>query len=367
MCGQHRPLLKSKYGLDQSNLELIGALSNIGGNVGVHTGLLYDRYGPKVTLLGTLFIGFAGFLGMWGALADLWVLPVGGIAAMALLQGQAQLWADVSVVPTMGKNFPNNRGLVLGITKSFVGLAGALVTSIYTGIFKPSVVPFMLFLTLYWVILSLAGLLFVHKAVPRGRDGAATTKQLRTAAAVSVALAIVILIGAFVEQFFPNKIAGMEITVTVVVLFFFLIISTAVQSNRFATPEVTALSDSTGDDSTPLLPPSEIAPAVKSYSLLQAMKMGVYWLLFLSFFIGGGSGLVLINNVSQMVTAFGGAAGTEDVMVSIISVCNFFGRLVAGGIGDSLLKRGITRPMVFAGSLLLMGLTHAILVSRNPR
>ena len=52
-----------------------------------------------------------------------WPLVVAGF-----LQGNAQIWTDVSVITTFAKAFPANRGLGIGLGKSFVGLCGSLAT-----------------------------------------------------------------------------------------------------------------------------------------------------------------------------------------------------------------------------------------------
>ena len=57
-----------------------------------------------------------------------------------------------------------------------------------------------------------------------------------------------------------------------------------------------------------------------------------FWLLFVVFFCGVGSGVTVLNNLAQI----GLAEGYQDVtiLLTIISVCNFIGRLGGGAISE---------------------------------
>jgi hypothetical protein len=40
-------------------------------------------------------------------------------------------WYDTSALVTSVRNFPNDRGFVVGVLKSFLGLSSSIFTSIY--------------------------------------------------------------------------------------------------------------------------------------------------------------------------------------------------------------------------------------------
>ena len=50
--------LKSQFKLTQENLDLLGTLSNIGGNIGIHIGLLQDWVGPAPVVFLAGFVPF---------------------------------------------------------------------------------------------------------------------------------------------------------------------------------------------------------------------------------------------------------------------------------------------------------------------
>jgi hypothetical protein len=52
------------------------------------------------------------------------------------------------------RNFPNERGFVVGVLKSFLGLSSSVYTSIYVAFFEPDAVAFLLLLALLPTVLS---------------------------------------------------------------------------------------------------------------------------------------------------------------------------------------------------------------------
>ena len=80
--------LKTEFKLSQSELDLLGTLSNIGGNFGVHIGLIADAVGPApVVLLGGA-IGVAGWLPMYFALSPSigWRCPYSLLCIMSVVR-----------------------------------------------------------------------------------------------------------------------------------------------------------------------------------------------------------------------------------------------------------------------------------------
>ena len=109
---------------------------------------------------------------MWALLSPTTQLPSGSpwpwwlLVVAATLQGQAQLWTDVSVIPTVASNFPRHRGLGIGLSKAYVGLSGSLATAVYVGFFCPSVphVPsLMLCITIVVGVVCAIGACFVRQ------------------------------------------------------------------------------------------------------------------------------------------------------------------------------------------------------------
>lgn len=85
----------------------------------------------------------------------------------------------------MAKNFPGDRGRVLGLLKSLFGLSAALVAQFYLSFFKPDAVALLAFLAFYLSGLGFLGFLFVdvvpaEEATPLGRSGLRRTNFATT-------------------------------------------------------------------------------------------------------------------------------------------------------------------------------------------
>ena len=157
--------------LTQAQVSLIGAASNIGGNCSPQWGLFYDWAGPRPTIIIGGTMGVLGWAGLYAALKfpELGV-PFWSLVALAAVQGNSQAITDLSSVPTMAKLFPQNRGGALGLTKAFVGLSGAIVTTIYVGVFRPDIESFMLFLAIFIGVVTVIGAIFYNPApIPPSR------------------------------------------------------------------------------------------------------------------------------------------------------------------------------------------------------
>lgn len=74
-----------------------------------------------------------------------------------------------------------------------------------------------------------------------------------------------------------------------------------------------------------------------------------------------GGGLVVLNNIGQMVKSIGGTPITTTVLVSLISVANCLGRISLGVVSDALYER-VPRQVFVASNLLLM-LAAQLLIS----
>ena len=140
--GAYSGALKS-FGLTQQQVQLVSSIGNIGLYVGVFAGMFYDRKGSVPTAMIGCVIAAIGYFLAWlcttGAFAGIDPTLVLSISFMLAWHGGA--WFDCAAVTTAVKLFPANRGLIVGLVKSFFGLSASVLAQSYQAFFATTTVP----------------------------------------------------------------------------------------------------------------------------------------------------------------------------------------------------------------------------------
>jgi hypothetical protein len=74
----------------------------------------------------------------------------------------------------------------------------------------------------------------------------------------------------------------------------------------------------------------------EDFNLRQALVKADFWILFLTFFCGVGTGVTVINNLGQIGEAQG--YFNVNIFVSLISIANFLGRLGGGSMSEHYIR-----------------------------
>eukprot|EP00268_Persea_americana_P005152 TRINITY_DN11730_c0_g1_i2.p1 TRINITY_DN11730_c0_g1~~TRINITY_DN11730_c0_g1_i2.p1 ORF type:complete len:543 (-),score=59.35 TRINITY_DN11730_c0_g1_i2:500-2128(-) len=289
------------------------------------------------------------------------------------------LLGGTGVLVTNMRNFPLSRGTVAGILKGYVGLSAAVYTEIYSGVLHNSSTKLLLFLTLGIPALCLALIYLVRPCTPSLEEDSTERGHFLFTQTASVFLGIYLLTTTVLNDVLTlsNIISYTFIGIMVLILLAPLAIPIKMTIYPANPKRSGILSQSPSADhlvpvgrdldrSEPLLSSSannlgsfrdgddesdvgmllaEGEGAVKKkrrprrgedFKFREAAVKADFWLLFLVYFLGVGSGVTVLNNLAQI----GIAAGVTDttILLALFSFCNFAGRLGGGAVSEYFVR-----------------------------
>lgn len=268
--------------------------------------------------------------------------------------GNSTTWMNTAVLVTCIRNFRRNRGPVSGILKGYVGLSTAIFTNLCSALFSEDPAFFLLTLALIPFIVCLTGVFFLREVpVPKTTTAAEDSeegKYFGICNAVAVVLAVYLLAYGFVPN--PSTLVS---RVFVAVLLVLLASPVGIPVYAYLKSSISGRVGVDIEDQRvkePLLQNEEKEseavteeevvvvkrqPVVgEEHTILEVMKSLDFWILFVSFLCGVGTGLAVMNNMGQI----GLALGYTDVslFVSLTSIWGFFGRIVSGSVSEHFIK-----------------------------
>jgi MFS family permease len=402
--GAYSGAIKTSQHLSQQNIQLVSSLGNVGLYVAVFAGMFYDRRGATQTAIIGTCIASSGYVLAWLATKNLFAVDPTVILSLAFMVAwHGGAWLDCAAVTTAVKLFPENRGLIVGVVKSFFGLSASVLAQIYLAFFttakttksnngsgvacpngKPPInstttsttlllidttttapnndgVPFLLFLALFTIGVGVAGVSLLterhHGSVMRLDE----KKRVNCGYVVICLLAVFLAVVAAVESLVNN---GPTMHIVCFILMNCLLLPLWLLPWGMGTNDggaqvvevtqvTTAMASTDGNNEEARENQENTIANSRNFTTCQTLSQLDFWLLWFAHFTGTANGLFFINNISQIDQSLGGAKSTAALYVSILSVSNAVGRMAAGFMSDRY-RTTIPRPVFFVGALFFM-------------
>ncbi|GMN25040.1 hypothetical protein TIFTF001_000786 [Ficus carica] len=404
LFGVYSKQIKSSLGYDQKTLNLIGFFKDLGANVGVLSGLIAEVTPTWFVLLIGSAMNFAGYFMIWLAVTGRISRPkVWQMCLYICVGANSQNFANTGALVTCVKNFPESRGVMLGLLKGFVGLSGAIMTQLYLAIYGDD--SKSLIFLIAWLPAALS-IIFVY-TIRTMKAESQQKNELRVFyhfLYVSIVLALFLMAMNIIQKKFVFSRAAYAGSATVVCVLLFVPLLIAIREelqiwkdlkNRSLEnpPRVVTAIEMPKQDipaAVPVPVPVPIPipakqldeeekqkscfskvfnppPRGEDYTILQALLSIDMLILFLATLCGLGSSLTAVDNLGQIGESLGYPARTVSSFVSLVSIWNYFGRVFSGFVSESLLvKWKVPRPLMMTFVLFLSCIGHLLIAFPMP-
>ncbi|KAG5557259.1 hypothetical protein RHGRI_007504 [Rhododendron griersonianum] len=409
MFGLYSDDIKHSLGYDQTTLNLLSFFKDLGANVGVLSGLINEVTPPWVVLSLGAVLNFFGYFMIWLAVTKKISTPqVWQMCLYICIGANSQAFANTGALVTCVKNFPESRGVVLGLLKGFVGLSGAIITQLYHAIYDddskslilliawlPAVISFAflrtirimkviqqpnelkVFYNFLYMSLGLAGFLMIMIIVQKQGNFSQAEYGI-SAAAVSILLFLPL--GIVIKEESDIR-RGKKLQATNGSATQLKIVTEKPNGDMAAQPSSATNGAAITEVGAQALPTPEKQREADScfqnvfrppnrgddYTILQALFSIDMLILFFTTICGVGGTLTAIDNLGQIGTALGYPKKSISTFVSLVSIWNYLGRVFSGFASEIFLtKYKFPRPLFLTLILLFSCIGHLLIAFDVP-
>ncbi|KAL8168256.1 hypothetical protein V2J09_009755 [Rumex salicifolius] len=408
LFGVYSNEIKSSMGYDQTTLNLLSFFKDLGANVGVISGLINEITPPWVVLAMGSVMNFSGFFMIWFAVSGhRRNTPVWQMCLFICLGANSQTFSNTGALVTCVMNFPQSRGIVLGLLKGFVGLSGAIFTQLYHAFYGSDMKSLILFIAWLPAAVSIVFLRTVRfmKVGLKGQQKS-EIQVFYNMLYVSLGLAGFLMVLIVVQNrvaFTKTEYYASGLVVTFLLFFpLYVVITEELKIWRIKrddlsnthlkiiseSPSPTPVEDEEEDEKkeakaeSPVLADEQsktehsvscfktmFSPPERGddYTILQALFSIDMLTIFIATIAGVGGTLTAIDNLGQIGKALGYPTRSITTFVSLVSIWNYLGRVTSGFTSEILVvKYRFPRPAMLTGVLLFACVGHLLIAFGIP-
>lgn len=378
--------LKSLMNLTQLELNNLSVAKDVGKAFGLLAGFASDKLPTWVILLIGSVEGLVGYGAQWLVVSEtIKPLSYWQMCIFLCMGGNSTTWMNTAVLVTCIRNFRRNRGPVSGILKGYVGLSTAIFTDVCAALFYDDASSFLVMLAVVPLAVCLVAAVFLRESPPASTSSEEKeeTQFFWVFNAVAVFVAVYLLAYDFIPS--PSAVFSEAFSAILMVLLASpLGVPVYIYFKNRSRPGsdvegqvgestepllVTAVAAAEGEDKAEEVAVVEVKrgqPLIgEEHTIVEALKTIDFWVLFVSFLCGVGTGLAVQNNMGQIGLALG--YSDVSIFVSLISIWGFFGRIVSGTVSEYFIKKaGTPRPLWNAAAQILMVFGFVILALALP-
>ncbi|KAL8170760.1 hypothetical protein V2J09_022564 [Rumex salicifolius] len=379
--------LKSVLGLSQQQLTILGVANDIGENVGILPGIACNYFPPWMVLACGAACCLLGYGLIWLALTQtLSSLPYFLLWISLVVAANSNAWFGTTILVTNMRNFPRSRGTIAGILKGYSGVSAQIFTAVFSLVLNSSAPKLLLFLTVGIPSITLTMMSLIRPCTPASGDDPSEPTYFLFTQVISIFLGLYLLATTAINDLLsPSNTVCYAFTAVMILLML----------SPLGIPVKMTLFPSRSKDMHSLLVPLTPSPSEENCTALgvdgaasssnvgellaigegavkkkrlrrgddfdfsQALVKADFWLLWVVYFVGVGTGVTVVNNLAQI----GYAQGVEDttLLLSLFSFGNFLGRLSGGAISEHFVRsRTVPRTVWMTLTQLLMLLTFLV-------
>eukprot|EP01018_Ginkgo_biloba_P039355 Gb_04760 [translate_table: standard] len=417
--------IKSALGYDQQTLATLGFFKDLGGNVGILSGLINEITPPWVVLGMGAVMNLTGYTMIWLSVTERVAKPKPWQMYLYICIGaNSQTFANTGALVTCVKNFPQSRGVVLGLLKGFVGLSGAIFTQIYHALYGTDSRSLILLIGWLPTAVSLVFMFVVRPTQVTTEKN--ELKRFYNFLYIALALAGFLMIFIVIENRVHFSMGDYKIVAGIVILILFLPLWVVVKAESQKIKEANTLPQLTTDAIIPegsksIQKAVEIEVVEKKmseekvkisadtvdkantvnaglngsgeelragskrslrswflkvfkgpkrgddFTIPQALVSVDMLIIFVATTCGVGSTLTAIDNMGQIGKALGYTPVNITTFVALISIWNFLGRVISGFLSEILLQKyRFPRPLMLSIILAIACIGHIFIAFALP-